>query len=245
MAIRMATLNAAVHFRLDHLLGSVTPSRLADVMLLADLADPRPAAVFVGGVQVAEDGRPLFVNDDSMPAFTRDTMHLTPDLSAASFAVRADGPTAWVQAMEMYDGYFKRAFHAAARRGRRPACCDTERDVVKMAIVDRHHATSDRSASASCAASACAAARWRRRRTARTRTSWCSAPTTSRWPSRACGRRHRRWVRRRGRRCRAGHLPAPDRRDHERRPVGGRARRVGGGQRRGGVARGDASPRRS
>lgn len=142
MAIRMATLNAAVHFRLDHLLGSVTPSRLADVMLLADLADPRPAAVFVGGVQVAEDGRPLFVNDDSMPAFTRDTVHLTPDLSAASFAVRADGPTAWVQAVEMYDGYFKRAFHAPLEVVDGTARCDTERDVVKVAIVDRHHATS-------------------------------------------------------------------------------------------------------
>ncbi|MFT3854692.1 MAG: adenine deaminase C-terminal domain-containing protein [Ilumatobacteraceae bacterium] len=140
-AIRMATLNAAVHFRLDHVLGSVTPSRLADVMLVADLADPRPAAVFVGGVQVAADGRPLFANTDVMPDSTRSTVHLAPGLSGDSFAVRADGPTAWVQAAEMYDGYFKRAFHAELPVVGGTVCCDTRRDVVKVAVVDRHHAT--------------------------------------------------------------------------------------------------------
>jgi adenine deaminase len=44
--------------------------------------------------------------------------------------------------MEMYDGYFKRAFHAQL-----PACssgalqCDTVRDVLKVVVIDRHHAT--------------------------------------------------------------------------------------------------------
>jgi adenine deaminase len=41
----------------------------------------------------------------------------------------------------MYDGYFKRAFHAelAVEGGKVQA--DTVRDVLKVAIVDRHHAT--------------------------------------------------------------------------------------------------------
>ncbi len=141
MAIRMATLNAAVHFRLDHVLGSITPSRLADFMLVADLADPHPYAVYVDGRLVATDGRALFTNDDAMPDWSRGTMHLAAGLSAASFELRADDATAWVQAVEMYDGYFKRAFHAELAVVDGTVRADTERDVLKVAIVDRHHAT--------------------------------------------------------------------------------------------------------
>jgi len=76
-----------------------------------------------------------------MPPRTRNTIHLHPGLSAASFAVSAAGERAWVQAMEMYDGYFKRAFHARLPVVRGAVHCDLERDVLKVAIVDRHHAT--------------------------------------------------------------------------------------------------------
>jgi adenine deaminase len=141
LAWRMATLTAALYYRLDHLIGSITPSRLADLQLVPDLAEARPSAVLVNGAIVAENGRPLFANTDQMPPVTRNTIHLHPDLSAQSFVVRAPGATAWVQAMEMYDGYFKRAFHAELSVSDGAVQTDTERDVLKVAIVDRHHAT--------------------------------------------------------------------------------------------------------
>ncbi len=144
MAIRMASLNAAIHFRLDHLLGSVTPSRLADLLVLDDLADPRPSMVFVAGELVAVDGAPTFTVDDEIPEWTRDTVRLAPTLGAANFSVAAPDPAAssvWVQAAEMYDGYFKRAFHAELPVMGGVVQCDTERDVLSIAIVDRHHAT--------------------------------------------------------------------------------------------------------
>ena len=144
-AIRMASYNAAAHFRLDHILGSISPSRLADLMIVDDLADPQPAFVLVGGNVVAIDGEPLFSNsDDAMPTWARDTMHLAPTLGPSSFEVRA--PTgarssAWVQAVEMYDGYFKRAFHAELVVVDGVVQPDVERDVLSIAVVDRHHAT--------------------------------------------------------------------------------------------------------
>ena len=141
LAWRMATLTAALYYRLDHLIGSITPSRLADLQLVPDLAEARPSLVLVGGAVVAENGKPLFANTDDLPAVTRNTIHLHPDLSAGSFVVKAPGPTAWVQAMEMYDGYFKRAFHAELKVIDGNVRCDTERDVLKVAIVDRHHAS--------------------------------------------------------------------------------------------------------
>ncbi len=140
-AWRMATLVAASFYRFDHVLGSVTPARVADLQLVGDLAVARPDVVMVGGEIVAEGGRPLFENHDPIDPSTRNTIHLHSGLSPASFAVRADGPTAWVQAMEMYDGYFKRAFHAELPVVDGTVQCDVERDVLKIAIVDRHHAS--------------------------------------------------------------------------------------------------------
>jgi adenine deaminase len=138
---RMATLTAALYYRLDHLVGSITPSRLADIQLVPDLGDARPSLVLVGGTVVAENGKPLFANNDATPATTRNTIRLHPELSPESFAVKAPGPKAWVQAMEMYDGYFKRAFHAELDVVDGGVRCDIERDVLKVAIVDRHHAS--------------------------------------------------------------------------------------------------------
>lgn len=171
MAIRMASLNAAIHFRLDHLLGSVTPSRLADLLVLDDLADPRPSMVFVAGELVAVDGAPTFTVDDEIPEWTRDTVRLAPTLGAANFSVAAPDPAAssvWVQAAEMYDGYFKRAFHAELPVMGGVVQCDTERDVLSIAITQQR-----RSASGSSAGSAFAAEQSPPRRTARTRT-WSS-----------------------------------------------------------------------
>lgn len=38
-AYRMATLNAASYYRLDHLIGSITPGKLADLLILDNLEE--------------------------------------------------------------------------------------------------------------------------------------------------------------------------------------------------------------
>lgn len=40
-AYRMATLNAALFYRIDHLVGSVTPAKLADLLILDNLEETR------------------------------------------------------------------------------------------------------------------------------------------------------------------------------------------------------------
>src|SRR5690606_41263738 len=48
-AIQMATINAAVHFRVDHMLGSLSPGRWADVVLMDSLERVEPTHVFSKG----------------------------------------------------------------------------------------------------------------------------------------------------------------------------------------------------
>lgn len=141
LAYRMATYAAALHYRFDHVLGSITPSRIADILVIDDLAQALPDQVYVAGALVAEHGQPLFVNTDPIPDVTRNTVRLHPNFGPSAFAVSADTDTAWVQGMEMYDGYFKRAFHVELPVINGCVQCDPDRDVAKVAVVDRHHAT--------------------------------------------------------------------------------------------------------
>jgi len=140
-AYRMASLNPALYYRIDHLLGAVVPSRLADFQLIGDLERVRPSLVLAGGKVVGEDGRAQFENTDEVPPWARGTVRLHDSIAASSFVVGVGTPTAWIQSMEMYDGYFKRAFHVelTAEQGR--VASDIGRDILKIAVVDRHHAS--------------------------------------------------------------------------------------------------------
>ena len=56
-AYRMATLNPATYYGLDAHVGSIAPGRFADICVLPDLAEPRPAMVIARGRVAAIEGR--------------------------------------------------------------------------------------------------------------------------------------------------------------------------------------------
>lgn len=142
LAVRMASLNAAMHFRVDHLIGSITPTRLADLQLLDDLAEFRPSEVWVDGERVACDGEALFTASDPIPPEALGTVRIG-SLDPSAFEVPAPpaSPTALVRTMEMYDGYYKRALVAEADvvDGKVMTC--QEHDLAKIVVVDRHQGT--------------------------------------------------------------------------------------------------------
>jgi adenine deaminase len=78
-AYRMATLNPATYLGREADLGGVAPGRFADLCLLRDLAEPRPAAVVARGRLAARDGRVLVdvPEPDWRRAFTTPAARLT------------------------------------------------------------------------------------------------------------------------------------------------------------------------
>jgi adenine deaminase len=58
-AIRMATLNPAAHFGLDHLIGGIAPGRFADILILPKPDTMAPDLVISEGRVVAERGKTL------------------------------------------------------------------------------------------------------------------------------------------------------------------------------------------
>jgi len=138
-AYRMASWQPALYYRLDHVLGSITPGRLADLQIIGDLASVVPERVVVGGQLAAVDGVPYFDNTDEVPGWLLETMHVPESFDASLLAVPAAGESAAVQGMEMYDGYFKRAFHVTLPVVDGVVQSHPALDVLKIAVVDRHY----------------------------------------------------------------------------------------------------------
>jgi adenine deaminase len=59
LVYQMVTLNAAEHFRLDHVLGSLSPGKRADMVVIPSPEDFSPVMVFCEGRVLFQDGRNL------------------------------------------------------------------------------------------------------------------------------------------------------------------------------------------
>ncbi len=59
VAYQMVTLNAAEHFRLDHLIGSLSPGKAADLLMIHSAEDFSPELVMCRGRILSEKGRSL------------------------------------------------------------------------------------------------------------------------------------------------------------------------------------------
>lgn len=136
-ALQMATLNTAEWFGL-HDRGAVAPGRRADLIVFDDLADLRPRLVFSAGQLVARDGA-LLTPVAALPAFPLpasmnvawDQVDLT--IPAAGNAMRVIG------AIE--DQLVTEHLVLAPTVENGLAVADVTRDLLKMAVIERHHAT--------------------------------------------------------------------------------------------------------
>ena len=137
-ALLMATLHPArAHGLLDR--GAIAPGLRADLVLLDDLETFRPARVWKDGRLVASDGRAEPFSRPPIPEFVRRTMRSAP-LAADAFAIAAE--SARVRVIETVPGQLitlAREEDAPVADGR--VVADPARDLAKIAVVERHHAT--------------------------------------------------------------------------------------------------------
>ncbi len=137
-AIQMATVNTAGYFRLRGL-GAIAPGYMANLIVLDDLNELRISSVFYHGKTVARDGRAVF----DLPEISDRRLSGTVNVKGLSReALRVPDTGAPRPVIEIVPGQIvtrKRMEKMAARGG--SVAADTERDILKMAVVERHHAT--------------------------------------------------------------------------------------------------------
>jgi len=141
-AIQMATLNVAEHFRLDGVLGGIAPGRLADMVLIPDLAEFKPAAVTCNGEVIFEDGRLLKApRRHAFSAPSLATIKLPRRLAASDFAIRplADAATVRVRVIEMITDLVTAERHLELPVSDGELKADPGGGLCKIAAVDRTH----------------------------------------------------------------------------------------------------------
>ena len=141
-AIQMVTINVAQCFQLDHEMGSVAPSKCADLVLLDDLERCHVTDVFIDGAYVARDGKlqielePYAYSEKALHSVHLDT------LRPGDFQIPCEGETAKVHAIEIIParvGTFDRIVTLPVKEGGIQA--DPRQDVLKVAVFERHHRT--------------------------------------------------------------------------------------------------------
>jgi len=139
-AFRMATLNSAEWFGL-HDRGAVAPGRRADLMVFDDLHAPSAAQVYAGGRLCAEGGRLLGDPDQDpapVPAVVSSSVRVAWD--AFDLRIPANGARARVIG-SLQDQLLTEERILAPLVEDGQAVADPARDILKMAVVDRHTAS--------------------------------------------------------------------------------------------------------
>jgi adenine deaminase len=144
-AVQMATLNTAEHFGVSRDMGQLAPGRYADLLLVSDLRDFRPQTVIVRGRVAAKEGKLLLdLPSTTYPEWAMHSIHLLRPVTAADFRLdalmRGEEVTAHViGVIENQAPTRHLVLKMQTRDGHVPA--DVERDIAKLAVLDRHHAS--------------------------------------------------------------------------------------------------------
>jgi adenine deaminase len=136
-AIQMATINPASYYGLRDI-GAIAPGRSADLVFFKDLADPVVESVFCRGKLLAEKNSLL--ESTERPASLETPVSMNLDRGQTDFSIPAE--TERIRVIDVVpDQVITRQAVVPARILDGKAVSDTERDLLKIAVVERHRAT--------------------------------------------------------------------------------------------------------
>jgi len=144
-AIQMATLNTAEHFGVSRDMGQLAPGRYADMLLVDDLRDFRAQTVIVRGKIAAEDGKlVLDMPSATYPEWAMHSVHLLRPAATADFRLdarmRGEEVTAHVIGVIENQAPTRHIVLKMRTQGGQ-VMADVPRDIAKLAVLDRHHAS--------------------------------------------------------------------------------------------------------
>jgi adenine deaminase len=141
----MATLNTALHFRLERELGSIAPGRLADFLIVSDLPKMAVDEVYARGARLASKGKlEADIPAYAYPATAKNTVRLGKMLAAADFDIAAPEGANEVRARVI--GVIENQAPTRALEADLPVedglvGMDRAADICQIAVVERHRGT--------------------------------------------------------------------------------------------------------
>jgi len=138
LAIQMATINAAEYFGLRNL-GAIAPGYRADMVVFDDFDNFRIDKVFRGGRLVSEFGEMLDMGGERRPVPLRGTVNVS-WIELEHFRIQAEGTRARVIELTPKQLVTRQVVHPV-KTVDGVAVADVERDMLKLAVIERHLAS--------------------------------------------------------------------------------------------------------
>jgi adenine deaminase len=137
MAIAMATLNTANYFRLYDR-GAVAPGKRADLVVFSDLQNIHAEMVFRSGRLVAQDGKVIPWERPLKPAVLRSSMNV--NWERVNLRIPAQGIRGRIIGV-IPNQLITEHRKADLKIVNGEVVCDPDRDIAKIAVIERHLAT--------------------------------------------------------------------------------------------------------
>lgn len=144
-AIQMVTINVARYFKMEQDLGSITPGKCADILLLDDLQKVEPSIVITDGQVVFDYGK-LTVDfpDFVYPEHIRNSMNVKRELTPEDFKLvsRSNQEKTKVNVINVIENS-ARTEKMTAMLGVEQGIIqpDVEQDIIRLACIERHRGT--------------------------------------------------------------------------------------------------------
>ena len=142
-AIEMVTINTAECFLMSKDFGSVSPSKVADIVLLSDLYNVTVKAVIIGGRLVAQDGKMLIpFKNVTYPDWSKNTVNVGKTLTPQDFMLTSNKPEVKVRVIQIEEAKVTtKQVIETLKTIDGNVSPDTEKDIAKAALFERHKAT--------------------------------------------------------------------------------------------------------
>ena len=141
-AIQMATINAADHFKITRDLGSISPGKLADIVILHRLEDISVDKVLVDGKVVAENGElTQKLQDFAYPQWSKRTIHIQKKITPEDLTLKTSKKQGHVKTRIIAAETPKKVIIRKLRAHDGKVNPAIDEDILPIAVVERHKAT--------------------------------------------------------------------------------------------------------
>jgi adenine deaminase len=139
-AIQSVTLNPAVYSGVEQEIGGIAPGRYADVAFLESLEDCVVSEVMAGGSLVAKNGISLVTKAPiSLPAYMMHSLNIGCEISQESLKIAAPRETSTIRVMGLVNQTITEERFVEVTASDGFIAADGSRDLLKVAMFDRHH----------------------------------------------------------------------------------------------------------
>ena len=140
-AIKMATINAAEFFKISDRIGSISPGKIADIVLISSLNEFCISSVIIDGKLVFDEGKTLWESDPvKYPSYMTNTIRLPRNIKVEDIQIKTERKeSAEVNIIYAKEGsLITDLFTTRVKVEKGFIETDLEQDILKIIFIERH-----------------------------------------------------------------------------------------------------------